>query len=69
MLIPLPAQKEIGCSGQGCTEILTIAPPDDEHTVFTLKKPADESIEREYECAKGHKTKGYWAPWKVGFIG
>jgi hypothetical protein len=59
-LIPLATKKEIGCSGQYCTEILKVASPDDEHTEIALEKPKEPSIEREYKCSKGHITKVYW---------
>jgi hypothetical protein len=60
MLIPLASKKEIGCSGQYCTEILKVASPDDEHTDIALEKPKYPSIEREYKCSKNHITKVYW---------
>jgi hypothetical protein len=53
--------KEIGCSGQYCTEILKVASPDDNYTEVALQKPAErEFIEREYKCKEGHITKVYW---------
>jgi hypothetical protein len=61
VLIPLAVEKKIGCSGQNCTEVLTIASPDDKYTFFTLEKPAGESIPREYKCGNEHITKGYWS--------
>jgi len=60
MLIPLATKKEIGCSGQYCTNILKVASPDDEHTEIALEKPKEPSIEREYKCPEGHITKVYW---------
>jgi hypothetical protein len=60
VLIPLVA-KEIGCSGEYCTEILRVASPDDEHTsVVVERRPNEDVIEREYKCPKGHVTKVYW---------
>jgi hypothetical protein len=56
----LATKKEIGCSGQYCTEILKVASPDDKHTDLALEKPEESSIEREYKCSKGHITKVYW---------
>lgn len=56
----LATKKEIGCSGQYCTEILKVASPDDEHTEISLEKPKDPSIEREYKCSSEHITKVYW---------
>jgi len=57
----LVAKKEIGCSGQYCTEILTVASPDDRHTEVALEKSGEgDCIEREYKCYKGHITKVYW---------
>lgn len=68
VMIPLAIKKEIGCSGKGCTEILKVASPDDEHIELALEKPEGKSIEREYECAKKHVTKVYWHPHKF-FVG
>jgi hypothetical protein len=59
----LPEKKEIGCSGQYCTEILTVAPPDDTYINISLDKPKEGDFkEREYKCSKGHVTKVYWYP-------
>jgi len=53
--------KEIGCSGQYCTEILKVAPPDSNHAEVTLQKPTEgDFIEREYKCKHDHITKVYW---------
>jgi hypothetical protein len=60
VLIPLPTKKEVGCTGQYCTEILTLMSPDDEHTEISLTKPKEPSIEREYKCNRGHLVKVYW---------
>jgi hypothetical protein len=62
---PLATKKEIGCSGQYCTEILKLASPDDEHTEISLEKPKEPSIEREYKCPSGHITKVYWYHYRV----
>ena len=62
-LIPLATKKEIGCSGQYCAEVLTVASPDDEYTEIALEVPTSKGryIEREYKCkAMGHVTKVYW---------
>jgi len=53
-------KKEIGCGGKSCTEILKVASPDTKHTSVTLEKPEGISIEREYECTRGHITKVFW---------
>ena len=63
----LATKKEIGCSGQYCTEILKIASPDDEHTEISLEKPKEPSIEREYKCSQGHITKVYWYRFRMTF--
>jgi hypothetical protein len=60
VLIPLATQKEIGCSGKGCTEILKVASPDDEYIEIALEQPEGKSIEHEYQCVKQHTTKIYW---------
>lgn len=57
----LATKKEIGCSGQYCTEILVVASPDDRHTEIALEKSGEgDCIEREYKCSKDHVTKVYW---------
>lgn len=57
----LATKKEIGCSGQYCTEILKVASPDDRNTEIALQKPSEgDYIEREYKCSTGHITKVYW---------
>jgi hypothetical protein len=58
----LAEKKEIGCSGQYCTEILTVAPPDDRYVNVALDKPEGDCKEREYKCGQGHITKVYWYP-------
>jgi hypothetical protein len=63
VLVPLATKKEIGCSGEHCTEILKIASPDDIYVNVALERPKEgECIEREYECSKKHITKIYWYP-------
>jgi hypothetical protein len=63
VLVPLATKKEIGCSAQYCTEILTVASPDDHYIYVALEKPKEgEYMEREYKCSKNHITKVYWYP-------
>lgn len=63
LLVPLATKKEIGCSAQYCTEILTIASPDDTYINIALDKPKEGDFkEREYKCKSEHVTKVYWYP-------
>lgn len=62
ILVSLGTVKEIGCSEKGCTEILRVASPDDEHVEVSLQPIDGLTIKREYKSPQNHVTTIYWRP-------
>jgi hypothetical protein len=53
---------KIGCSKDGCTQILEVASPDDEHVEISLQPIDGKTIRRVYKCSNDHDTVVYWRP-------